>query len=102
MVLLEKLKKTFVQFCSKTSIAGISNAYQSKSLIKKVYWSTLFLVFLGLTVKGVFDNIAAYYEYAVVTSTDLVSKNSIEFPAVTICNHNKLVNSQLLIRVCPR
>ena len=89
MVLLEKLKKTFVQFCSKTSIAGISNAYQSKSLIKKVYWSTLFLVFVGLTVQGVYENIAAYYDHAVVTSTDLVSKNSIEYPAVTICNHNK-------------
>ena len=81
--------QTFNTFIDQTSIAGLSNAAQRKSLAKKVYWSVLFVLGVFFTFEGLIENVISYYEYEVTTSTDLTHMSSVEFPAVSICNLNK-------------
>ena len=81
---------TFYHFGDQTSIAGLNNVCHRKSLGKKIYWSILFAVFLGATIVGVLDNIRSYFDYDTVTSTDLSHKTSVIFPAVSVCNLNRV------------
>ena len=81
---------TLYNFGDQTSIAGLNYAFHRKSYIKKFYWSTIFFGFLALTIYGVIVNLSNYYEYQIITSTDLERQVSIIFPAISICNHNKV------------
>ena len=81
---------TLFHFGDQTSIAGLNNVCHRKSFGKKVYWSFLFAVFLAATIYSVFDNIKTYLDYGIVTSTDLSHKTSVIFPAVSICNVNRV------------
>ena len=45
---------------------------------------------MAATIYSVFDNIKTYLAYGIVTSTDLSHKTSIIFPAVSICNLNRV------------
>ena len=80
---------TLYNFGDQTSIAGLNNVFHRKSFGKKIYWSLLFVVFLVLTIYGVYMNLNEFLERQGVTSTDLTYKSSIIFPAISICNHNK-------------
>lgn len=56
---------------------------------KKCYWMVLFLLGTALTFKGIADVFINYYEFEVTTSTDVTTKDSVTFPAISICNLNK-------------
>ena len=77
-------------FGDQTSIAGLNYAFHRKAYVKKIYWSTIFIGFLALTIYAVITNLSNYYQYETITSTDLERQVSIIFPAVSICNHNKV------------
>ena len=81
--------KTFKDFGEKTSIAGLSNAFNAESKAKSVYWMFLFIIGSGLTFYGIVDTLVSYFKYDVLTSTDVLYATTIEMPAVSICNLNR-------------
>jgi hypothetical protein len=81
---------TFVNFGEESSIAGLSHAVHRKNYCKKVYWLVLFAIGLYATFHGLIGTITDYLKFDVTTSTDLTHKPSVIFPAVSICNLNKL------------
>ena len=51
---------------------------------------TLFLGGLFLTLRGLFAIVEEAYEFPIVTSTQLTTKTSVPFPAITVCNINRI------------
>jgi hypothetical protein len=49
----------------------------------------LFILGTALTFKGIADVFLNYYEFEVTTSTDVTTKDTVTFPAISICNLNK-------------
>jgi hypothetical protein len=83
--------KTLADFGSHTTIGGLCNAGLASSRPRQIYWLIIFFVMFGYTIKLLVDNVSQYLEYNVITSTDLSYSSSLYFPAVTICNQNRLV-----------
>ena len=89
MGLCQVLWKTFINWCTETSIAGLSKGVSSGSHLKKAYWLCLFAAGAYYTVDGVINTINDYVKYEVTTSNDLIFKSSVQFPAVSVCNQNR-------------
>ena len=90
MGLGEVISSTIYEFGTQTSIAGLNNAFQRKSYFKKVYWSVIFVAFLVGTIHSVLSNLSAYYRRHIITSNDLDASSSLIFPAISLCNHNRV------------
>ena len=88
--LSKRLGNVLNEFGGKTSIAGLANAYQSESTSKIIYWGFLFLVGLVITFVALGQTALDYLEYEVSTSIDLRSDSTVPFPAVSVCNQNKV------------
>lgn len=74
-----------------SSIAGFNNAFKAKSRIRSVLWITIFAVLGIMTIVQFVNVIVDYYQYPVITMIDLSHKPSVPFPAVTVCNLNRLL-----------
>nr|XP_053631798.1 uncharacterized protein LOC128688110 [Cherax quadricarinatus] len=81
---------TWSEFWTSTAISGISNAGRANDRLPRVLWLLLFGVGTYYTVRdtiGVIDN---YLSYPYTTQMDLQHMSTVQFPAVTVCNQNRL------------
>ena len=103
----EIVRKTLLNFGSETSLAGINNSGKRKSKIRSAIWLLIFFILAYLTGVNIYNIVNDYLKYPVVTSTDISHQTRITFPAVTICNLNRVschntfqtmlhINNQLL------
>jgi hypothetical protein len=88
---------TFAEFGVHTTIGGLCNAGLTTSRPRQIYWLVIFFILFAYTIKLLVDNVNQYLQYAVITSTDLAYSSSLAFPALTICNQNRLVLKNLFI-----
>ena len=96
----------FLRFGEETSISGINNAAKSKTKGRSLVWAAIFL-FLGYwTGAGIYEVginqlcccldtvclqiVVEFLRYPIITSTDVSHRPSVDFPAVTICNLNRI------------
>jgi hypothetical protein len=84
------LKQTVAQFGQETSISGINNAGKGKSKLRSGIWLAIFAILGYYTVDGIWEIVLDYYAYPIITNTDLTYKAEVDFPAVTICNLNRV------------
>ncbi|TRY68750.1 hypothetical protein TCAL_04699 [Tigriopus californicus] len=96
MGLLRVIRETFLDFGRNTSIAGLNNAMKAKSIIRSLIWLTLFSVGLYFTLVGIISVVKDYNQYPVVTKTELQQEKLVNFPAISICNHNRVHCNNLL------
>lgn len=89
MGLIRVIRDTFLDFGRNTSIAGLNNAAKAKSIIRSLIWLSLFTVGLYYTLMGIISVINDYHNYPVVTKTQLQQEKLVNFPAISICNHNR-------------
>ena len=82
--------KTLHEFGSETSISGINNAARGKSKIRSGVWCLIFLVLAYFTADGIKEIVVEYFTFPVITTTDLSQGPEVDFPAVTICNLNRV------------
>ena len=87
---MEVVSQTLREFGSETSISGINNSAKGNSRIRSSIWLTVFAVLAYFTVAGIYDIVLEFFEYPVITNTDLTYKSEVDFPAVTICNLNRV------------
>ena len=59
----------------------------------KIFWILIYLVFTGILVLQISILLAQYFDYPVEISVKVVSQESQEFPAVTVCNNNPVKKS---------
>ncbi|CAF3328727.1 unnamed protein product [Rotaria socialis] len=74
------------QFALNTSTHGIPGIARSESMHNRIFWSISFVVFTGITIFFVTQEIRKYFEYSTQTSVDIVNEWPQHFPAFTICN----------------
>ena len=87
---LKVIKATLKDFVSETSISGINNSGKCKSKVRSSIWLVIFTVLAYFTANGIYEIVVDFFEYPVITNTDLTYKSEVDFPAVTICNLNRV------------
>ncbi len=50
----------------------------------------MFSVFFGLTLQGLVSVVLDYYSHPFDTGTELNHESSVDFPAITLCNLNRI------------
>nr|XP_006821452.1 PREDICTED: uncharacterized protein LOC102804529 [Saccoglossus kowalevskii] len=83
------------QFGLETTAHGIPRIAGAKSLLGRVIWSVCFLVAAGAFIRQFIVLVSLYLDYPSTVSIAVVSQPSLKFPAVTICNTNKLRKSAI-------
>ena len=87
---LKVIQEAFKDFGSQTSISGINNSGKGKSVARSSIWLVIFSMLGYFTVRGIHDIVVEFFEYPVITNTDLTYNTEVDFPAVTICNLNRV------------
>ena len=87
-----------------TSIAGITQVRASDCKISKAAWFLLATFGIAFTAHTVRKCVQTYLAHENETTIDIRSKFKIDFPSVTICNHNRVHCRNLynLIRNCTK
>lgn len=80
----EKLSKLQI-LIQNSSIHGLSNIFLSKRKFNKFSWLMLFIVFSILVIIFVKNAISHYFNFEVITEIKVITKNELEFPAITFC-----------------
>jgi hypothetical protein len=78
------------EFAVNTSTNGIPSIAKSQSIHNRIFWTVSFLVFTGIMMYFLIENIIAYFGYPTQTSVSFLVARSQPFPAVTICNYSPL------------
>ncbi|XP_070570506.1 low-density lipoprotein receptor-related protein 2-like isoform X2 [Ptychodera flava] len=82
------------KFGLETTAHGIPRIAGAKSTLGRLIWSTLFLIAAGAFARQFIILVDLYYrERPVTVHMKVVSKDSLDFPSVTVCNTNMLRNS---------
>ena len=89
MPLRLKLQNKFLELMTITTIHGPSRMVSSKHLLHKLAWLILVVTSATYCTIIISNYFQEYFEYPVVTNTDILYDNQPDFPAVMICGHNK-------------
>ena len=87
-----------------TSIAGITQFRTTDCNFSKTAWFLLATFGILFTAYTVTQCVQGYLDYKTETTIDIRSEFKIDFPSVTICNHNRVHCRNLynLIRNCTK
>lgn len=90
-------------FAGKTSAHAVPEVVLNPRILAKLFWSLLLMVAFVIFCIQTSRLLSNYYTYR--TNLDLVNSEAVEFPAVTICNFNRMKRSKLVSNkwcsVCP-
>ena len=75
------------KFGSESGVPGLSTITSSSGL-RKLFWTVVVLLFIGLTVHDLIDLVEDYVQYPVTVNVRVADSRVLSFPAVTICNLN--------------
>ena len=84
--LKKRLGLLYKDWIQNTSINGISEIYRANNFILKTFWTLILVSLFIMTFYAIGSSFQEYFSYKVFTSTKVVRKNDILFPAVTVCN----------------
>jgi len=76
------------EFAINTSTNGIPSIAKSESIHNRIFWTLSFLIFTGIMMYFLVENIIAYFGYPTQTAVSFVVARSQPFPAVSICNYS--------------
>ena len=85
-----KTPNVILWFYNFTTIGGITQIRDSENKIVKRIWFVLFIFGVMMTIWGVQVSIHNYLEYRSITTVSKEYKNLLIFPAVTVCNLNRV------------
>ncbi len=82
--------QTTVRYMKGSSIAGLCHAANARSYIRGTYWLVIFVVGLVLTARSLVVLVDEFLQHPVVTSSELITREKVAFPAITMCNINRV------------
>ncbi|CAF0860551.1 unnamed protein product [Brachionus calyciflorus] len=87
------LKALFLEWVDPLTMHGFPNIFRTKNLSIKILWIIAFIVSNGFCFYFIAKSLLEYLQFNVVTKIRVLEKDSIQFPAVTICNANLFTTS---------
>jgi hypothetical protein len=88
-ILKRRSVKIVENVLSNSTMHGLSNVINSKSLILKIMWLTFLILCIIYFTKFSLDSVADYLDYDVTTKIRRVYESPTIFPSISICNKNK-------------
>lgn len=76
------------EFALNTSTHGLPGIARSESILNRIFWTVSFISFTGVLIYFVCHAILQYFTYPTNTVLSIVSQQSQQFPAVTVCNYS--------------
>lgn len=87
--------RKFMKYIQSTPTHGVVHIFTGRSNIRRLFWLLIVLVAGGYCLYNISDRVQHLLRNPTFTSTSIVRKESLEFPAVTICNLNSVKRSYL-------
>ncbi|GFN78967.1 acid-sensing ion channel 1 [Plakobranchus ocellatus] len=78
------------KFTQSTSLHGVQHVMGHRSVWRRMVWSVLVIGFVAWAAHNVYQIISDYNSYPVQTSVSSEYHSKMNFPAVTICNLNRI------------
>ncbi|XP_071837720.1 epithelial sodium channel subunit alpha-like [Apostichopus japonicus] len=80
-------------FANETTAHGIPRIIDRPNTVSKIFWSILVVIAFYVFISQTHQLVKNYYSFN--TKINLINSQSVHFPAVTVCNLNKLKASSL-------
>ncbi|XP_068740271.1 amiloride-sensitive sodium channel subunit alpha-like [Montipora capricornis] len=84
------IRYLFLDFCEYTSGHGPPRILASKQLIRKIFWTVLFLAALVVSLWQISTLFEKFEARPLATHVAIQHETSLDFPVITICNFNSL------------
>jgi hypothetical protein len=81
---MEKLKELF----EASSLPGVPILVTTKYNQVKIIWFIFLLISIGTSGYFIYDSINDYFEYQIITNTDVIREEESQFPTITFCVPN--------------
>lgn len=81
-------------FANETTAHGIPRIIDRPKTVSKIFWSILVVIAFYVFISQTHQLVKNYYSFN--TKINLINSQSVHFPAVTVCNLNKLKASSLV------
>ena len=91
----QTVRGLFKSFSETTTIHGVSRLSNSNSKLTSVYWLIIILTATGVSTFFAAKVVLHYLHGPYTNRIDIVTSYDIAFPAVTVCNMNRLRRSKL-------
>ncbi|RNA32454.1 acid-sensing ion channel 1-like [Brachionus plicatilis] len=89
-----KIFNIFLNWTESITIHGFPNIFRTKLKLVRFMWIIFFLISIGFCFYIISLNIISYLNFDVITKIRVIEKDSLPFPAVTICNTNPFVTDE--------
>ncbi len=84
----------FNRWLNTTSIHGIVHVFHGRSPCRRILWTIIFILAVGIVVSQVINRFTLFFSFPTSTTTTFVTKHDgVEFPAITFCNLNPIKKS---------
>ncbi|XP_077865926.1 uncharacterized protein LOC102805083 [Saccoglossus kowalevskii] len=93
---LKSISELSREFALRTTSHGVARIAESTNRCSKLLWISVVFIAFGAFTGQLIALIITFLEYPVIINIDVVSRNTLPFPAVTICNTNKVRKSAVL------
>ena len=93
---LARIKQISVEIAKKSTSHGIPNIFKSELRAIKLMWLVCFFGSTGGCAFILYNSIARFLDYEVVTTIKIIDQVPAEFPTVAICNTNFVANDNAL------
>ncbi|GFO07432.1 acid-sensing ion channel 3 [Plakobranchus ocellatus] len=87
-------KDVIHEFTHSTSMHGVQHVMGHKSVWRRMVWSVLVIGFVAWAAHNVYQIVSDYNSHPVQTSLSSEYHNKMNFPAVTVCNLNRIRRSK--------
>lgn len=89
-------KRVVEEYVENATAHGITKIYLSRQIFARLFWIAAFLTFFGFAVFQIIELSEKLTTYDYVTKIQVnVNQNGLKFPAVTICNSNAFLSSEV-------
>ncbi|XP_033103961.1 amiloride-sensitive sodium channel subunit gamma-2-like [Anneissia japonica] len=82
-------------FSTSTSAHGIPHIITAKNMFMKLCWFIVTSGALAVLLLQEYDLLKDYFSHSYATKIDLITRTNLTFPAVTVCNMNRMRRSAL-------
>jgi hypothetical protein len=86
----KKIKNKIKSIIEDSTIHGLPRLLKSNSWISKIAWTLFFISSINYCIYLVITSLLSYLEYNTVTNFELITEIPAKFPAISICNLNKI------------
>nr|QZK27839.1 amiloride-sensitive cation channel [Cupiennius salei] len=101
----ESLKAVILNLLQKSSIYAVSQLVTSSGFARRILWFLVLLVGLLGCSYEIYHFLSLYFQYPVVITLEVKNDWKLDFPAVTVCNLNRISNLNyccLLLDISPK